>query len=408
MSHACNAKIDFSMLLLSSSQLKNQPISDYFLVTRNVDGEKFEKKINLHLNSKKCSVFVQTDKSTYKPSDKIQFRVLLVDADTKPFESSNVQIYITDGAQNRVKQFSSPIFCKGVFQDELQLSDSPVMGNWTINVKVPDADYEMEKSFEVAEYVLPKFEVIVDSNPHVALKDGKINATVSGKYTFGKLAKGKAKVTAKVVNNSYFYCYRPEPSVKVIKLIDVDGKKDVQFDIKSELELKEIFNDVTVQIEATFTEELTGLEYSGSTSVTIHKTAHKIELIKSNEKIKPGLPFKVTAVVKSHNNAPVTDSTNKMEFLITSFHQIKSKEDEKSNEEKQQRYYGYQPERSEEKTEKVVLANGIAELNIEVPSDTIRISVKASYLETEESLHNIEKSENECNQFIQAKVLTER
>lgn len=163
-------------------QLKNVRTGDYKLDVKSLSGETFERSVDLDLNTKKHSIFVQTDKSIYKPADKVQFRVLVLDANTKPFPASDIKVHITDGGRNRVKQFSDVKLVKGVYQNELQLSDSPVMGNWMIHVKVNDGE-EVSKTFEVAEYVLPKYEVIVDSDPHVTFKDGKIRATVRAKYT---------------------------------------------------------------------------------------------------------------------------------------------------------------------------------------------------------------------------------
>lgn len=162
--------------------MRNIRAGDYKLDVKSLTGEAFERSVDLDLNTKKHSVFVQTDKSIYKPADKVQFRVLVLDSNTKPFGASDVKVHITDGGQNRIKQYADVRLVKGVYQNELQLSDSPVMGNWMIHVKVNDGE-EVTKSFEVAEYVLPKYEVIVDSDPHVTFKDGKIRATVRAKYT---------------------------------------------------------------------------------------------------------------------------------------------------------------------------------------------------------------------------------
>jgi CD109 antigen len=127
----------------------------------------------------------------YKPADKVQFRVLVLNADTKPYENANVIVFISDGAQNRVKQFDNIKMTKGVFQNEFQLSNLPVLGIWKIHVKVNDEE-ETTKDFEVAEYTLPKFELSIDANPDANFKDGKIRATIRAKYTFGKIAKGNA------------------------------------------------------------------------------------------------------------------------------------------------------------------------------------------------------------------------
>lgn len=156
------------------------------------------------MNTKTHSVFVQTDKSIYKPADKIQFRVLVLEAETKPVDSKKIEVFITDGADNRVKQFTDVTLNKGVFQNELQLSDSPVLGDWKIHIKLAGSD-ETVKAFQVAEYTLPKFEVTLEANPDANFKDGKIRATVRAKYTFGKIAKGNATVTAEVEPEGWWY-----------------------------------------------------------------------------------------------------------------------------------------------------------------------------------------------------------
>ena len=68
---------------------------------------------------------------------------------------------------------------RGVFSDELELSKSPVLGEWTINVKILDQTFT--KQFTVAEYVLPKFEVTVDVPKHATFKDSKVIATIRSK-----------------------------------------------------------------------------------------------------------------------------------------------------------------------------------------------------------------------------------
>lgn len=351
---------------------------------------------------------MQTDKAIYKPSDNIQFRVLLLNIDTKPFEPSTVQIYVTDGAQNRVKQFPNPQFKKGVFQGELQLSDSPVLGNWTVHVRVDSSEDEV-KEFEVAEYVLPKFEVIVEANPHVIFSDSKIRATVSGKYTFGKLAKGKATVTAKVVKNRYFYRLVCEDT-KIVKVIDVDGKKDVDFDIKEELKLNEIDTDQTVEIEATFNDELSGKEHKGSTIVTIHKTAHKVDVVREYKNIKPGLPFSVTSVVIKRDGTPVVDQENPVEFAITFYRSINQESQLKSQNDFPTSV-GYSFEFAEEKTrkfEKVFLSNGSANLSIEVPKNVFKIEIDASYLTTSSYTQTVTKIDSESGQFLQMSLANKK
>lgn len=287
--------------------MKNVLAGDYKLDVKSLTGESFQKSVDLDLNTKKHSVFVQTDKSIYKPGDKVQFRILVLDANTKPFPASEIKLHITDGGQNRVKQFSNVKLVKGVYQNELQLSDSPVMGNWQIHVKLDGAD-ETAKEFEVAEYVLPKYEVIVDSTPHVTFKDGKIRATVRAKYTFGKPVKGQATISAFPV----LWLGGVQPFIQdniVRKVVQVDGKGSAEFDIREELKIEGDYERY-IKIEAIFEEELTGRRQNGSTQISIHKFKYDMELVKESDSFKPGLPYNVYVKVKYYDGSPLIDKVN--------------------------------------------------------------------------------------------------
>lgn len=60
--------------------------SGYRLIAEGIAGLSFRNESQLQLNEKRFSVLVQTDKALYKPGDMIQFRVLVLDPSTKPFD----------------------------------------------------------------------------------------------------------------------------------------------------------------------------------------------------------------------------------------------------------------------------------------------------------------------------------
>lgn len=57
---------------------------DYSLVAKGVSGLHFENSTKLNYADYKPATFIQTDKATYKPGDLVQFRVLFLDANTRP------------------------------------------------------------------------------------------------------------------------------------------------------------------------------------------------------------------------------------------------------------------------------------------------------------------------------------
>ncbi|KAL7015211.1 hypothetical protein ACKWTF_016343 [Chironomus riparius] len=408
--------------------LNNQPEGDYVLEVKSMTGKKFNQSVALHMNLRKYSTFIQTDKSIYKPGDSVKFRVFVVDADTKPFKFDDIEIFITDGGRNRVKQFESPKskFFKGVYRNELQLSDSPVMGTWKIHVKVNNKS-NTNKDFVVDEYVLPKFELTMDTEP-ANFKDGKIRATVKAKYTFGKFAKGTATVTAEVYRSHYSREEQKliDESIRVSKQLDVNGKKFVEFDVINELKMNQSRYERFVTLTATFVEELSQKEMNVTKDIYVEKSPYKIELTKSAEKIKPGLPFKLRAQVMKHDkNMPVTDSHNPVKFEIKYNYDIMrtcTRKDYpewfdpyfrfyKRNETVTQRTltvddiitseYECREVKSMDEVREVFPKNGLAELPLEVIGNITDIRVDASYLDASDYTNYISRAVSESNKFIQ-------
>ncbi|XP_070502251.1 CD109 antigen-like [Chironomus tepperi] len=369
-------------------------------------GESFETKRLIKIVKKQFSVFIQTDKSIYKPADKVQFRVLLLDADTRPFNASKVKIFITDGGDNRVKQFNVPKFVKGVYQNELQLSDLPVMGKWNIHVEVNDEKDE-KKEFEVAEYVLPKFEFTIDANPNANHKDGKIRATVKAKYTFGKTAKGNATITATPVG-LYYNKY-----TEVTKTVAVDGKKYVEFDIHDELKVKVDNLEYKVKLFATFTEELSGQQLNASTEVQVRQRPYEFALRKNGDRIKPGFPYKITAFIKPYDikQTPITDLKNPVIFRITYYKGFYQSCYQHGFRIKRQTFYPHQNCYEEETSKQQkwgYLNNGVADVEFILPPGKTSARITASYLADTTKEVKVHMLSEEERPYLRMELLTER
>jgi CD109 antigen len=350
--------------------------------------EDFHKNFALKMNSKKYSVLVQTDKAIYKASDKILFRVFILNGDMRPYEKENIQVIITDGENNRVKQFTNVSLHKGVFSGDLQLSDSPVLGKWKLQVKLDDK-IEKTREIEVSEYTLPKFEFKIEANPNANYKDGKVVGKVEGKYTFGKSAKGN--VTIRVSKYIEYRWYSPYELV-FMKEFQIEGKSSFEFDLKKDLRMTET-SDAEIKLEASFVEELTNREQNSEAKVKVHKHPHKIALEHSPEHFTPGVPLTVKALVTLHDkNTPVTDSRYPVKFTIVYTSEVKKlclrdrpwvyvNEIEKTD-----KHVECTREEREEKYATVFISNGTAELKVEdLTPECNRIKVLAEYLSVENS-----------------------
>jgi hypothetical protein len=79
-------------------------------------------------------------------------------------------------------------------------------------------------------------------------------------------------------------------------------------------------------LTALFVDELSQKEISATTTVKVHKIPYRLELEKLDTKIKPGLPFKVTAVVTYHDkNMPVIDTNYPVKFKLNHGYDVMKK-----------------------------------------------------------------------------------
>ncbi|KFB45610.1 AGAP008364-PA-like protein [Anopheles sinensis] len=356
------------------------PDSSYKLVAEGLSGLTFKNTTDLDYQQKSFSVFMQTDKSIYKPGDTVRFRVLVLDPNTKPLQKAeSISVHINDGKGNRIKQWKEGKLVKGVFESELTLSTAPVLGAWSINVEALGTKHK--KTFDVDEYVLPKFEVTVESPGITTFKDGKVKVIVRSKYTYGKPVKGEATVS--VSPEFRFHYVQPfDKDVITRKVIPIDGKGSVEFDLREELRLEGDYTRKVV-VEAVVEEELTGRKQNATGKVTIHDRRYKLELVKSDDNFKPGLPYTTWLKVTLQDGTPVQDQTNPV--LVT--------QSDYNSKEISRNY--------------TLDQNGMAKLEINTDGNSSYINVNAVYLGQSFYLQGISKADSEVDSYIRARVLTE-
>ena len=113
----------------------------------------------LKYKHKGYSVFIQTDKVIYKPGNTVQFRAIVLSPQMKPSVTGAIDVRMTDGAGNMIHDWPRVFTTRGVWAAAVDIADKPVLGNWNISIDVNGQIFT--KSFQVAEYVLPKFQVTV-------------------------------------------------------------------------------------------------------------------------------------------------------------------------------------------------------------------------------------------------------
>ncbi|EFA04694.1 CD109 antigen-like Protein [Tribolium castaneum] len=360
---------------------------DYKLVVSGKGGVDFYSDYPVEFVEKSYSVFIQTDRAVYKPGSKVLFRAVVLNSQLKPaaeVRNELLHIFVTDGQGNRIKEWKGIQALRGVFTGEVKLSESPVLGNWNISVKIHGQTFS--KSIEVAEYILPKFIVNIQAPKHMTFKENVLVANIQTQYNYGKKVKGEATVT--VYPTIFSGVIQPIFQNPIRKVIPIEGSATVTFDIAKELKLTDEYERV-VMVDVTVEEASTGRRQNNSVEVHLHKYNYKMDLIKTADYFKPGLKYTAYVKVSSHEGTPLRSENREVTVR-----------------------YGYSRADEVYVTEKHRLdKNGVAKLEYYTPvnvTNTTALRIEAQYQDLKERISPIPAAVSYSNTFLQVSLETER
>ncbi|XP_049293329.1 CD109 antigen-like isoform X1 [Anopheles funestus] len=266
----------------------------YYKIT--IDGHRgfsFHKEVDLVYLSKTVSGLIQIDKPVFKPGDTVQFRVIVLDTELKPSTRiKTVQVMIRDPQNNVVRQWSSARLYAGVFENNLQIAPTPMLGIWNISVLV-DGEVLVSKTFEVKEYVLSSFDVEVVPTVIPLEEHQSLSLTIAAHYHFGKPVKGHVKVEL----------YLEDDKRDQVKEFEMSGMGQVTFRFNEELELFHDQQDVTVK--TTFNEQFTGRTAMKEQKISVYRHLYRATMEKDSALFCAGIIFKCKLKLTYHDGLPV-------------------------------------------------------------------------------------------------------
>ncbi|XP_066429286.1 CD109 antigen-like [Eleutherodactylus coqui] len=109
----------------------------------------FSQRIQVKMQKRSISIFIQTDKAMYKPGERVRIRVISVNHDLRPHKG-NVDLVIKDPENNVVQQWLQMQPDLGIVSKEFILSDGLLLGDWKIQA-ASDISGFMNFSFTRAE-----------------------------------------------------------------------------------------------------------------------------------------------------------------------------------------------------------------------------------------------------------------
>ncbi|GIY49716.1 murinoglobulin-1 [Caerostris extrusa] len=243
---------------------------------------------------------IQTDKPLYQPGQEVKFRILKLDKKLKPSNDPDdlVNVYVEDPKGTRLFQFNKINLANGLAQREFPLSDEPNLGTWRITVSTKD-DSE-STSFEVKEYVLPKYEVSIKFPPYVLANAEKITVEICAKYTYGKPVVGILNLNVSLEK----YSYSRDKSPVVQESVKLDGCFNYTINVSS-IEPDSVYRYRRIVVIANVIED--GTEVQRNETQYLQRQYMPLNLnFQSDQRqyFKPGLPYTGKLTVTYPDDTP--------------------------------------------------------------------------------------------------------
>lgn len=238
-------------------------------------------KINLNITNKTTeTAVISLDKGIYKPGDEVNFRALLLSKkDDTPLEE-DVEISIYDGNENRVYIDRTKTSEFGIVTGKFALANEVNSGEYKITISTKTM--KNSKSFTVNPYVIPTFEVNLETTQDKYLIGNDVGFTVKANYFFGEPV-ANATVKGTINDKEFSGLTNAEGIFEYSEKIDLSGK----YDIKAE-----VIDSSNYLIEA-------------SKTVYVGTDLFEVEVMPENNAIVKGVDNKIYFLTKNIDGTPV-------------------------------------------------------------------------------------------------------
>uniref|UniRef100_A0A8C6CAF7 Uncharacterized protein n=1 Tax=Monodon monoceros TaxID=40151 RepID=A0A8C6CAF7_MONMO len=291
-----------------SSFMIPESSSSSAFVTVQVKGptQHFIKRKRMHITKAESLVFVQTDKPIYKPGQTVRFRIVSVDVNFHPLNEM-----VSNPKKNRIFQWHSVNLHWGLNQLSFPLSVEPTLGPYKVILQ-KESGKKIEHSFEVNEYVLPKFEVQVKMPKTIGFLDDEFVVSVCSLYTYGKPVRGLVTINVCRRYSRYSSTCHGKHSQSICEEFSQQADEEGCFTqlVKSKIfHLRQKGYDMKLLVEAKVREEGTGLELTGHGSCKITNTLSKLKFTKVDSHYRRGLPFFGQVLLVDEKDQPIPNKT---------------------------------------------------------------------------------------------------
>ncbi|XP_077114376.1 ovostatin-like [Ranitomeya variabilis] len=261
------------------------------------------------INPAKTSCMFQMDKPTYKPGQKVLFRLICLDAQLKPVNQKFSSVYLQDPSRTKIVQWLLPQLNHGVLSLEFNLISDAPLGSYVITAE-RESDYPLSQWITVEQYVLPRFKVDVVSPRTVSVVEKTVTFNVSAIYTYGEPVAGSVTVrycTQPQYDGRRQNCFgeKGETCSNMIGELGPDGSYSGVIDLYSSV--MKSTSGRSFNLEVTLTEAGTGIQATESRYiwVTSQPASIRLDYESMNQYYKRGIHYPVVAQLVDEGDQPM-------------------------------------------------------------------------------------------------------
>ncbi|KAL3057749.1 hypothetical protein OYC64_008077 [Pagothenia borchgrevinki] len=272
------------------------------------EGVSMSKKTKILIERPAFIHIIQTDKPIYKPGQTVQFRIVSMDSNFIPVARLYKVVELQDPNSNRIAQWLDRNLVSGILDISHPMIPEAVQGSYVITATT-DQGEQISHSFDIKEYVLPKYEVKVELPNMISILDREATLKICGKYTYGKPVVGSVKaVFCKIATQMYWFSSKREKDIcKTYQLTTDKAGCATQTVNLAVFRLNRIMNDGSFELNAELEEYGTGVILIGTGRASFSAIVRTVTFEDVPEAYKPGILFEGKVKVIGPDNKAVAN-----------------------------------------------------------------------------------------------------
>ncbi|XP_066473809.1 complement C3 isoform X1 [Tiliqua scincoides] len=249
-------------------------------------------------------IFIQTDKTIYTPGSAVRYRIFAVGHHLEPLDKTVIVEFETpEGVV--VSQNSMPANAPNI--RPYNLPEIVSLGTWKIVAKYQDSPQKtFTTQFDVKEYVLPSFEVIIEpSEKFFYVEDDQdFSVSITARFLYGKKLDGVAFVLFGVKMDDE----KKSIPDSLTRILVEDGEGEA---ILTRAMLRKTFPNLQELVGHSLYISVTVMTDSGSDMVLTERSGiafvtspYQIHFTRTPKYFKPGMPYELMVYVTNPDGSP--------------------------------------------------------------------------------------------------------